>query len=158
MVRKSKSGAEPDFFAEAAEIGKLGAGKCTHFLGDVGDDLGEKGADEGFALGGELHDDEAAIGRIAFAADIAGFLQVIHHQSEIASALEELLGQFALAERADVVECLQHAELGNGQAIRQNVMHTDRDRLSRALKLDKCVERIDLFDCAPMSCSHRLLI
>src|SRR5882757_1755101 len=122
-IRKSKSATETDLFAEAAEIGEFGAGKGAHFAGDVGDDLGEKRGDEDLTLRGELHDDEAAVGRIALAPDIAGLLQVIDHQSEIAATLEKFFRELALAERPDVMEGLEHTELGHGQSLGQNRMH-----------------------------------
>src|SRR5258708_7485882 len=132
-LRKSKSATETDLLAEAAEVGEFGARKRAHFTGHVGDNLGKKRTDERLALVGELHHDEAAVRRIALAADIAGLLQVIHHQSEITAALEELLRELALAERPDVMERFEHAELRDGQSFGQNGMHPDGNGLTGPL-------------------------
>ena len=88
----------------------------AHLSGDHGGYLGEDAADSELAGGGEVQGDHAAVFALALAAHETALFEVIEDEGHVAGGFEEPGAEFALAERAEVVERFQHAELAVGEA------------------------------------------
>ncbi len=72
-------------------------------------------ADEVIALTGQMDLQVPTVMGIFFPDDQAPLFQIVDHHGHVAAGFENLVPNFLLAQRAEVIQCLQHAELTAGQ-------------------------------------------
>ena len=116
---------------------------------------GKDAADQPAAPLGQGHHDEAPIVATALLLDEPTPHEVTDHHRRVAVAAQQLGAQIALAERAVVQQCLQHAELADGEAgLGHDPTHPGGDGLGGAHELDVGVEGGGLGDGARVARGH----
>ena len=106
---------------------------------------GEENADEPTALVGEADRDEAAIIAPAGPAHQPAQGEIADHHRDVAAAAQQLASEVALAERAQVPQRLEGAELADGETgCRHAGLEPRGHRLRRPHQLDVGVQSRDL--------------
>jgi len=83
------------------------------------------------------------------------FFKVINHQGHVAGAFQLLRADLAVRQRPQVIECFQHAELGDGQiALRPGRRQIRHHRICRTRQLDEGVQTTHFFFCALIMGRH----
>ena len=91
---------------------------------------------------GQMDMDHPAVVGIALAQHQPEPFEIVDHGGDIAAALKHLLADFALRQRAQVVERLEHRELRGGQAAeRVALRQAGEERIGAAGQLDEAIER-----------------
>src|SRR6185503_12396976 len=104
--------------AEPAELALLARRERIHLAHEQGHVPGEEVTDEPTALVGETDRDEAAIVTTPGPTHQSTECEIADHHGDVAAAAQQLASEIALAERAQVQQRLQGAELADGQSDR----------------------------------------
>src|SRR5574337_296810 len=148
-----------EFAAQDSELLLLRLRENVHLRNDPLRVIREQARDQAASPRGEPDRIEPAVLGFPLPGDEAPFFEIIDHHRDIAAAFEDLSGQFALAERAQMVQGLQDAELADGESgIRQVPLEACGYRPRRPYELDVGVQRPGLFFCALEIRGHIVLI